>query len=111
MPAALAEAAWREADAALAEALCYCDEAMTAKAAPARTDALAMLEQALSRAGRKRGMSRTGALGAIEPFDKAEHDLVGGATAARVRVVARGVMRGGDVLAKPRAAPARTKRR
>lgn len=57
---ALAEAAWSEADLALAQALADFDEAQTADGKKARKDALERLGQALSRAARKRGLTRQG---------------------------------------------------
>jgi|GEM_PF-1511226 len=104
LPGALAEAAWVEADHALAEALAASDEAEAAKTDQDRDDALALLTQALTRAARKRGLSRIGQMGAREPYDPKRHDLDdGGARAPKtVRVSARGVSRGGETLVKPR---------
>lgn len=105
---ALAEAAWAEADAALAEALADLDEVMGAETAAARRAALAMLAQSLARAGRKRGLTRLGVVGAKAPFSSAEHELIVPIKRLPKRVVinARGVARGGAVLAKPRVKPA-----
>jgi hypothetical protein len=104
---ALAEAAWAEADLALAEALADLDEAETAADETARADALAMLSQSLARAARKRGLSRIGALGELAAFDPGEHDLATGGTKTpkKVRIAARGVARGGDVLVRARVRP------
>lgn len=110
---ALAEAAWAEADTALAQALVELDEAEAAVAEPAGVEALALLAQSLSRAARKRGLTRIGALGAVEPYDRRRHEL--NAPVARapktVRIEARGVARGDEVLARPRVGPVRGKKR
>ncbi|MEZ5957153.1 MAG: hypothetical protein R3C27_08100 [Hyphomonadaceae bacterium] len=110
---ALAEAAWSEADVALAQALADFDEAETAQKKGARQDALERLGQALSRAARKRGLSRVGGLDERVAFDADVHDL--NATVAKtpksVRIQARGVARGGEVLIKPRVAPLEKKKR
>lgn len=97
---ALAEAAWAEADAALAEALADLDEVQTAPDDEARADAVAMLAQSLSRAARKRGLSRQGELGARAPYDPARQvlDDASGRAPKTVRVAARGVSRGAEVL-------------
>lgn len=110
---ALAEAAWNEADAALAQALADFDEAETASGKSARKDALERLGQSLSRAARKRGLSRTGELEERVTFDASEHDLNAAVvkTPKTVRIQARGVMRGGEILAKPRVAPVEGKKR
>ncbi|HYD88956.1 MAG TPA: hypothetical protein VEA80_15885 [Vitreimonas sp.] len=102
---ALAEAAWSEADAALAQALADLDEAQGAQDDTAREDALDRLAQSLARAARKRGLTRLGQLGAREAYDPKRHELTdAGARAPKtVRVEARGVARGGEVLAKTRA--------
>jgi hypothetical protein len=104
---ALAEASWIEADAALAQSLADLDEAETATDEAARKDALARLAQSLSRAGRKRGLTRVGELGARVRFDRDVHDL--NAAVAKspktVCIQARGVARGDEVLEKPRVAP------
>lgn len=109
---ALAGAAWAEADAALAAALADLDEAIGARGAM-REEALALLAQSLARAARKRGLSRIGALGAEEAFDTARHELarVVAKPPKTVRIEARGVARGEDVLVKPRAGPVRRKKR
>jgi hypothetical protein len=110
---ALAEAAWSEADAALAQALADFDEAETADGKRARKDALGRLGQSLARAARKRGLSRTGDLEERVDFDANEHDLNAAVakTPKTVRIQARGVTRGGEVLAKPRVAPVERKKR
>lgn len=110
---ALAEAAWSEADVALAQALADFDEAETAKKKGARKDALERLGQALSRAARKRGLSRVGDLDERVEFDTDSHDLNAAVakTPKSVRIQARGVARGGEVLIKPRVAPAEKKKR
>lgn len=108
---ALAEAAWREADSALAEALVECDQALAAKTAKARREALEMLSLALSRAARRRGFSRLGARGALEAFDAKRHDLTAPSrrTPKRVRVLLEGVARGREVLIKARVTTPRAK--
>jgi hypothetical protein len=107
LASALAEAVWLEADAALAQALADWEEANTADDAGVRENALALLGQSLQRAARKRGLARVGMLGAIEPYDPDRHEL--GAPVAkppkRVRILARGVARGDEVLAKARVGP------
>jgi hypothetical protein len=110
---ALAEAAWSEADAALAQALADFDEAETADSKSDRKDARERLGQALSRAARKRGLSRIGDLDATVDFDAEAYDLNAAVakTPKSVRIQARGVARGGEVLIKPRVAPAERKRR
>lgn len=110
---ALAEAAWAEADAALAQALADFDEVDTAEKKGARKDALARLGQSLSRAARKRGLNRVGDLEGEIAFDAEAHDLNAAVakTPKSVRIQARGVSRGGEVLIKPRVAPAGKKKR
>ena len=104
---ALAEAAWAEADAALALALVEFDHAEAAKKAETREEALALAQQALANAARRRGLQRFGAVGRQEPYDAARHEL----TAPRakppknVRIVTPGVARGEAVLVKARASP------
>lgn len=110
---ALAEAAWIEADRALAAALVECDHAETASSAAQRESAVALMIQALSRAGRKRGLSRIGALGDKTPYDPARHQLIA-AVAKKprtVRIAARGVARGGEILERPRVGPVTRGRR
>lgn len=108
----LAETAWRQADAALAEALADLDEVAAAANDAARADALAMLAQSLSRAARKRGLDRIGELGAREAFNKQRHDLIAASAKAPqgVLIRARGVARGGEVLLRARVTPLRRKR-
>lgn len=110
---ALAAAAWSEADTALAEALADFDETQTAANRAARKDALDRLGQALSRAGRKRGLSRIGELDAQSPFDPAQYELNVAAvkTPESVRIQARGVARGSEILVKPRVVPVQRKKR
>lgn len=113
LAAALAEAAWSEADAALAQALADFDEAGTANDKAAREDAWARLGQSLARAGRKRGLARIGELEAQESYDPARHELNARPAKAPtiVRIQARGVARGEEVLERPRVAPVERKRR
>ena len=110
---ALAEAAWSEADLALAQALADFDEVESAKRKDARKDALERLGQALSRAARTRGLSRIGEIDERATFDAAHHDLneAVAKTPKSVRIQARGVARGNEVLVKPRVAPAGKKKR
>ena len=110
---ALAEAAWAEADAALAQALIELDHIETAAGAEARRDALDLLAQSLSRAARKRGLTRVGALGGLEDYDPQRHELSPPVAKApkKVRIQARGVARGDLVLARPRVGPVRRKKR
>ena len=111
--AALAEAGWREADAALARALVEFDEAAAAGTAARRADAMTRLAQSLSSAARRRGLTRIGELGARAGFDPARHELNApvAKTPKTVRIQARGVARDGDVLEKPRVTPLERKRR
>lgn len=110
---ALAEAAWAEADAALAQALADFDEAETAERKRARKDAMARLGQALSRAARKRGLMRVGEIDERVDFDADDHELNASVakTPKNVRIQARGVVRGNEILAKPRVAPVERKKR
>jgi hypothetical protein len=98
--AALAEAAWAEADLALAEALVEF-EAWQAGEAEAAT----FVGQAIRRAARRRGLSRIGAVGALEPYDDKSHALIKAVARPpiRVRILSTGVARGGEVLVKARA--------
>ena len=108
----LAEMAWREADTALAEALADLDEVETALNEVARAEALAMLAQSLARAARRRGLTRDGALGVQEAFDAKRHELTTAIAKPPqiVRIQARGVARGGEILVRPRVAPVKRKR-
>ena len=109
---ALAEAAWTEADGALAEALLECDRAREAESKKAREQALELLFLALARAARRRGLARIGKQGAIEEFDPVRHELATSPKRApkRVRIAMEGVARGRQVLIKARVTPARAKR-
>lgn len=113
MSAALAEAAWAEADQALAEAMADCEEAQNAANDAARETALAQLAQSLARVARKRGMARVGVLGGKEAYDKTRHELIAAVAKApkTVRIEARGVVRGPEVLAKLRVRPVGRKKR
>jgi hypothetical protein len=112
LDAALAEAAWVEADAALADALVEFDLLGLAADRRARTDAMELLGQALSRASRRRGLTRIGRMDALEPFDAARHEPAGPMARApkRVRVLIPGVARGMDILARARVTGVRAKR-
>ena len=105
---ALAGAAWAEADRALVEALALCDEARDGVGAE-REAALELLGQALNGVARKRGLSRLGELGARETFDPKRHEFIKPhkKTPKSVRIVARGVARGAETLAKARVGPVR----
>lgn len=100
---ALGEAAWAEADAALAAAIADLDdlEAAIAGNAPAG-DAHFMVAQSLNRVARKRGMTRLGEVGATVVFDPAQHERAAPGVAKRVRILRPGVMRAGAVLIKAR---------
>lgn len=104
---ALAEAAWAEADAALALALVEFDEAEAAKKPEVREEALALARQALANAVRRRGLTRFGVIGRQEAYDPARHDLTTARARApkSVRIVASGVARGETTLVKARARP------
>lgn len=110
---ALAEATWTEADAALAQALVELDEADGAASKGDREDAMARLAQSLTRAARKRGLTRIGELGETEDYDAARHELNApvAKTPKSVRIQARGVARGEEILEKPRVTPLERKRR
>lgn len=109
---ALAEAAWREADSALAEALIECERALAAPGADARQEALELLSLALTRAARRRGLTSLGTPGAVEPFDPARHELIKPSSRLpkRVRIASAGIARGAEVLIKARATTLRAKR-
>lgn len=109
---ALAQAAWLEADAALAEAMAECGRALEAKSQTERGEALEMLALALGRAARRRGLLRIGKRGALEDFDSVRHDLEASSRRPpkRVRILVEGVARGREVLIKARVTPARAKR-
>jgi len=104
----LAEAAWEQADAALAQALADLDEVESALDPAERADALEMLAQSLAQAARRRGLTRVGALGVQAAFDPALHDLTIAVAKPpkHVHVRARGVARGPVILLRARAAPA-----
>lgn len=110
---ALAEAAWTEADAALAEAWIECGRALEADSEDMRAEALDLASLALSRAARRRGLSRIGKQGGLNDFDPKLHDLAGSAKRApkRVRIVDEGVARGREVLIKARVTTVRAKRK
>lgn len=111
---ALGEAGWAEADRALASALAESAALETAIAKLSRSksaaaiqrteDAFALLTQALDTVSRKRGVARFGEIGAVEKFDPERHEIAGTARkSARVKLLAPGVLKGGDVLVKARA--------
>jgi hypothetical protein len=110
---ALAEAAWTEADGALAEALVECDRANAAENDEDRDEALDLLRLALARAARRRGLSRIGKASAVDDFDASRHELAASVRRApkRVRIVDEGVARGREVLIKARVTAARAKRK
>ncbi|MGE0740474.1 MAG: hypothetical protein AB7O98_03965 [Hyphomonadaceae bacterium] len=114
MVSSLAQAAWAEADGALAEALMELAQAQAARNAAERALAMAMLEQAMGRVSRKRGLTRIGVAGATEAYDAKRHAFQGKRPPKTIVVVTPGVARGGEVLAKAhvaRPAPTRSKRR
>jgi hypothetical protein len=104
---ALAEAAWAEADEALAQALADLDELESASDQATRDDVLAALSQSLMRAARRRGLTRVGVVGEREAYDPERHELlVTGAKRPKIVCIrARGVARGAELLVKPRAGP------
>lgn len=106
---ALGQAGWAEADAALAEALALCDEAVFGATDADQAALLDLLGQSLARAARKRGLTRLGVLGAKEAFDQKRHDFTNPPkrTPKTVRIVARGVARAGEILVKTRVGPVR----
>lgn len=107
---ALAAASWAEADEALGEALVEfagLERALAGKEDGTAREALAMTAQALSLAGRRRGLSMFGAAGARADFDEGLHQLVGAPSATRVRILRAGVMRGREVLIRALVAPVR----
>jgi hypothetical protein len=108
LPNALAEAAWVEADRALAQALALFDELDAGK----DNEVAALLGQALTQAGRRRGFERLGSVGAVETFNPDRHELAKAAAKAplQARILVRGVSRGVNVLVKARVAPASAKR-
>ena len=110
---ALAEASWREADRALAQAIADFDELEAASNAAKRAAAAALLGQSLARAARRRGLARFGPIGAVEPYDARRHELVRKPVRppSAVRIVAQGIARAGLVLVKARATPARAARK
>lgn len=116
----LGAAGWQEADLTLAASLRdlglleHAFRALAAKirggdlepAARGVEDALLLVRQSLSYAGRKRGLQRFGQVGAVEPFDPQRHELVAGRARApaQVRIKMQGVARGAgphaDILVK-----------
>jgi len=107
---ALAEAAWDEADAALAEAMVEFRGLAAATGTVRRQDAMALLNQALVRAARKRGLTLFGAVGTRETYDPSRHDAGAVSGAKQIRIEAPGVMRGSQVLIKARVSLARARR-
>jgi hypothetical protein len=108
---ALGEAAWSEADRALGEAIVEAQILSGAKNAEARDVALALLEQALSRAARKRGLTRIGEPGAREAYNAKRHELARPMARApkQVRIVASGIGRAGTILVKARVVAVRSR--
>lgn len=100
---ALAEAAWAEADRALAEAMAEFERVEAARDQVARAEALMLLRQALARAARVRGFSRLGGdAGEVEPYDPRRHTLTRDVATppAEVMIVTQGVARGDEILVK-----------
>jgi hypothetical protein len=108
---ALAAAAWSEADTALAEALAEFDALAGARSEKAKAEAVALLAQALTRAARRRGLTRFGGVGGTEPFDAARHQLAAAIKRPpkRVRVKVQGVARGNEIIVKARVGAVRAK--
>jgi len=106
LTAKLAEAAWIEADAALAEALSEFDAWQAGDEA-----SVALLGQALRRAARKRGLTLLGAAGDVERYDSQRHSLIKAAARppARVKIKSAGVLRGDEILSKARVTAVRGK--
>jgi hypothetical protein len=104
---ALAAAAWREADAALAQAWADFAEMENASGAK-RAVLLALVGQSIARAARRRGLTCIGAPGDQVRFDPQRHVLVRSDETApdQVRVLAPAIERGGEVLVKGRVNPA-----
>lgn len=111
MVTALAEAAWAEADAALAAALVEFGALSEAKTVKARKDAMLLLGQALTRTARKRGVAPIGVVGDVEAFDAKRHQPVTSRAPKYVRIDAPGMARGAVVLIKARVSAARARRR
>jgi hypothetical protein len=106
LSSALGDAAWAEADRALAQAMAEFEEVEAASNQVRRAEALMLLRQALARAARVRGFSRLGGEpGTVEPFDDNRHALISTPSRppAEVMIVAQGVARGDEVLVKARA--------
>ncbi|WP_395645027.1 hypothetical protein [Terricaulis sp.] len=111
---ALGEAAWAEADQALAAALSELadlESALRAGDARSAEDALLMGLQALNQVARKRGIARFGDVGEAVAFDGARHELAGGGASKNVKITRPGLERGGVVLVKARVAAARASRK
>jgi hypothetical protein len=102
---ALGEAAWVEADRALAQAMAEIEEVEAASNQVRRAEALMLLRQALARAARVRGFARLGGEpGSVEAYDPRRHDLLNAPKTppAEVTILAQGVARGEVVLVKAR---------
>lgn len=112
LTAALAEAAWVDADAGLADAIALCDEFALQTRASGRRQILELLTQSLARAARRRGLTRFGVIDAVEAFDPTRHELSDSFARRpkRVRIIFRGVSRGASVLVKARVGPVRRSR-
>lgn len=102
---ALAEAAWSEADRALAQVVTDFLVVRAAKRAKERNEAILLLGQSLQRTMRRRGLVILGEADAIEAYDPARHAYSGGRAPKRVRIVTPGVARDGEVLVKAQAGP------
>lgn len=125
----LAQAGWKEADAALARALRDFTSLEAASLALGRKlrggalsaqalkveSALLAASQAMRQAARKRNLNRFGETGAVTAFDERLHALAEPAKRppARVKVFAQGVMRGvgpeAEIILKALVAPSRTR--
>jgi hypothetical protein len=100
----LAQAAWAEADRALAEAMAEFEAWQQGD-----VDAAVFVGQALRRAARTRGLTPLSQAGRVEPYDASRHALANTPSTqpSQVRIKSAGVLRGGEVLAKARATPLR----
>ena len=109
----LAEAAWTQADRALAQALADFSELGASQSPAKRKVLLALIAQSLRRAARHRGLSRIGAVGDVAAFDADKHEFSGKGPRApkEVRILVPGVARSGAVLVKARVAAARPRAR
>lgn len=111
LKAALAKAAWAEADRALARALADLSALDGAQTPAARKAGWALVAQSLNRAGRCRNLARLGMPGDIVAYDPGQHEGAAGAIRAGtpVRIVTPGVARGGAALVRAQVARIRAR--